>query len=384
MRKSWRDLLLIAFISLFSTFLIWLPFFLRLNSFWQMPLPSEGMATLMKNFDGLYYVIIAKSLYRPEIINGLFSFPLPALYYAAHFPLYPLLIRLFSPVLGYLWSMLSVSFVSSALAAIVFYLFVKEFKYSKSALWLTLVFLFLPARWLVVRSVGSPEPLFILLLLTSFYFFKKKNYWLAGSFGGLSQLTKPPGLLLFIAYSIFLLVENWQNLKQNFFSQLKKIIKQAYPLLIIPLVLGGLFLYYRFAYQDFWAYFHSGDNIHLFWPPLQVFNAAASWVGTFWLEEVIYVYLLGILGVVLLFKQKKIDLAIFAAVFFYTTLFISHRDIARYSLPLFPFLLIAFEPFLVKKEFKIALAVILLPIFLYSINFIAGNTLAIADWSPFL
>jgi hypothetical protein len=49
-----------------------------------------------------------------------------------------------------------------------------------------------------------------------------------------------------------------------------------------------------------------------------------------------------------------------------------------------PFLLIAFEPFLVKKEFKIAFLVILLPIFLYAINFIAGNTLAIADWTPFL
>jgi hypothetical protein len=90
------------------------------------------------------------------------------------------------------------------------------------------------------------------------------------------------------------------------------------------------------------------------------------------------------LGVIYLFKQKRVDLGIFAAVFFYTTLFISHRDIARYSLPMMPFLLIAFEPFLVKKEFKIAFAVILLPIFLYAINFIAGNTLPIADWAPFL
>ena len=384
MKKSGRDLLIIAFISLFSTFLIWLPFFLRLSSFWKMPLPGEGMATIMKNFDGLYYVVIAKSFYRPEVISGLFSFPLPAIYYAAHFPFYPILIKIFSPFFGYLWSMLSVNLVASILAAVVFYLFVKEFKYSKSPLWLTIIFLFLPARWFIVRSLGSPESLFILLLITSFYFFKKKNYWLAGIFGGLTQLTKPPGILLFVAFAIYLLWENWQELKKNWMLQLINLLKKVYPLFLIPITLMGIFTYFQYVYGDFWAYFHSGDNIHLFWPPLQVFNATARWVGTFWLEEVIYVYLLGILGVVLLFKQKRIDLGIFASVFFYTTLFISHRDIARYSLPMMPFLLIAFEPLLVKKEFKIALAVILLPIFLYTINFIAGNTLAIADWAPFL
>ncbi len=143
MKKSRRDLLLVALASLGSTFLIWLPFFLRLTSFWQIPLPNEGMATIMKNFDGLYYVIIAKSLYRPEIIEGLFSFPLPAIYYAAHFPLYPLLIKFFVPLFGYLWSMLSVNLIASVLAAFVFYLLVKEFKYSKSPLWLTFLFLFL-------------------------------------------------------------------------------------------------------------------------------------------------------------------------------------------------------------------------------------------------
>ncbi len=384
MNKSRRDLLLIVLASLVSTFLIWLPFFLRLTSFWKIPLPNEGMATIMKNFDGLYYVVIAKSLYRPEIIEGLFSFPLPASYYAAHFPLYPLLIKLFAPLFGYLWSMLSVNLIASVLAAIVFYLFVKEFKYSKSPLWLTFLFLFLPARWLVVRLVGSPEPLFLLLILASFYFFKKKNYWLAGLFGGLAQLTKSPGILLFIAYTLYLFWENRYELKRAFSATFLKIIKTAYPLLLIPLALLCLFVYYRFAYHDFWAYFHSGDNLHLFWPPFQVFNASARWVGTYWLEEVIYVYFLGILGVVYLFKQKRIDLGIFAAVFFYSTLFISHRDISRYSLPMMPFLLIAFEPFLMKKEFKIAFGVIFIPLFLYSINFIAGNTLPVANWSPFL
>ena len=373
MKRCWRDVFLIVFVCFGSTFLIWLPFFLRLTSFWKIPLPAEGMVTIMKNFDGPYYIAIAKSFYNPQIIGSQFSFDLPQEYYAAHFPLYPLLIRIGATFLNYLWSMISITLVASALAAFTFYRLVKDFKFSKNPLWLTVLFLLFPARWLVVRSVGSPEPLFILMLLASFYFFKKQNYWLAGVFGALTQLTKPPGILLFAAYGVYLLWQTWG----------RRFPFKAYPLLLIPLSLLGVFGYYGYVYDDFLAYFHSGDNIHLFWPPLQVFNVAATWVGTFWLEEIIYIYLIGILGVVLLFKQKRYPLAFFTLVFFSSTMFISHRDMSRYSLPLVPFLLIAFEKFLTKKEFKIAFAVILLPIFLYAINFIAGNTLEIADWAPF-
>jgi len=385
MKKDSQSIFLISLFSLLSTFLVWLPFFLRLTSFWKIPLAGEGMATVMKNFDGLYYVVVAKSFYRPEIIENLFSFPLPGIYYTAHFPLYPLFIRFFSHTFGYLWGMLSVTLVSSVLAAAAFYFFLKEFKYSKQAFWLTLVFLFLPARWLVVRSVGSPEPLFILFILTSFYFFKKKNYWLAGIFGALTQLTKPPGILLFAGYSAFLLFENWAELRKNLGVSLINLFKKTYPLLLIPLSLLGLFVFYHFVYGDFWAYFHSGENIHpIFWPPFQVFNLSTRWVGTFWLEDIIYTFLLGVLGVVLLFKQKRFDLAFFSAVFLVATFFVAHRDLSRYILPIVPFLLIAFEPFLIKKEFKIAFWIIIIPIFLYTINFIAGNTSPLADWKPFL
>jgi len=385
MKKDLKNIFLIAFFSLLSTFLIWLPFFLRLTSFWKIALPAEGMATIMKNFDGLYYVVVAKSLYQPDIINGLFSFPLPDIYYTAHFPIYPLLIRLISPITGYLWGMLSTTLVSSILAAIVFYLFLKEFKYSKQALWLTLIFLLFPARWLVVRSIGSPETLFILFILASFFFFKKKNYWLAGIFGALTQLTKPPGILLFAGYSVFLLIENWDQIKTKALGTIINIFKKAYPLLLIPISLLALFAVYRFTYGDFWAYFHSGENVHpILWPPFQVFSSNAGWVGTFWLEDIIYLFLLEAIGIILLFKQKRTDLGVFAAVFFTATLFVAHRDLARYSLPLVPFLLIAFEPFLIKKEFKIAFWIIIIPIFLYAINFIAANTTPIANWTPLL
>jgi hypothetical protein len=49
-----------------------------------------------------------------------------------------------------------------------------------------------------------------------------------------------------------------------------------------------------------------------------------------------------------------------------------------------PFALIAFNHFLEKKEFKIVFYFILIPIFLYTLNFILNNTAPIAVWTPYL
>jgi len=56
----------------------------------------------------------------------------------------------------------------------------------------------------------------------------------------------------------------------------------------------------------------------------------------------------------------------------------------RYSLPLVPFLFIAFSETLLKKEFKIATMVIIIPIYLYSLAFISQNVMPISNWAPFL
>ena len=102
------------------------------------------------------------------------------------------------------------------------------------------------------------------------------------------------------------------------------------------------------------------------------------------MEEIIFIYLLGAIGVYKLIQKKEFELGVFAAVFFVLTLFIAHRDLMRYSLPLFPLMLIAFSETLVKKEFKIALCIIIIPIYLYSLAFISQNVMPIANWAPFL
>ncbi len=378
---------LIMLLSLIPTFLIWIPFFLRLESFWTIPLPQSGMATIVANYDGPLYLVIAKTLYNKALITTNYAFSLPAEYYAAHLPLFPWLIRALSFIFGYPYAMLGITLASSILALYFFNKLALEFvKKKDDALWLTFVFSILPARWLIVRSVGSAEPLFVAAIIASIYYFRNKKYWLAGVWGAVAQLIKSPGILLFIAYALAVAVPHLNKLATAKLTKWVKILnlKKIYPLLLIPVSLLGIFVYYQFVFNNFWAYFNSGDNIHLFFPPFQIFNYSAPWVGTFWLEEIIFVYLIGLMGLIKLFKQKSGVLAWFTAIFFTSILFVSHRDIIRYSLPIIPFLIIAFSKTIIKKEFKIVMIVLIVPIYLFSLAYISQNVMQISDWAPFL
>jgi Gpi18-like mannosyltransferase len=375
----------IVLISLLPTLLIWLPFFLRIAKLWTIPLPTNGLATLVANYDGPLYLVVAKTLYNKSAIESNFQFPLPSEYYAAHFPLYPLFIKLIGNIVNYPYAMLITTLLSSFVALYFFHKLISEFVKPKDALFLTFVFSIFPARWLVVRSIGSPDPFFVGAIIASVFYFRNKNYLLAGIWGLAAQLTKSPGILLFLAYAVNFLMPLLKNKIQTvsgFFESLN--IKKSYPILLIPFGLFIVFTIYYFTQGDFWAYFKSGDNIHLFLPPFSIFNFSAPWVGTFWLEEIIFIYLIGTIGIYKLFIKEEYELAIFSSIFFVLTLFVSHRDLMRYSLPLVPFLFVAFSDTLIKKEFKLALCVIAIPIYLFSMAFISQNVMPISNWAPFL
>jgi Gpi18-like mannosyltransferase len=381
-----KALVAIAAFSLIPTLLIWLPFFLRVGTFWSIPLPQNGMATIVANYDGPLYLVAAKTLYNKAQIEANYQFPLPTEYYTAHFPLFPLLIKAFGVVINYPYAMLIVTLLSSMLAIYFFMKLISQYVDKKDVLFLTFVFSIFPARWLIVRSVGSADPLFVASIIASLYYFKNKKYWLAGIWGAVAQFTKSPGILLFVSYFIFLLIP---IIKTNILIPVHKWfenlnLKKTYPILLIPLALILVFSFYKIVQGNFWAYFQSGDNIHLAFPPFQIFNYSAPWVGTFWLEEIIFVYLLGAMGVYKLFQKKEFVLATFGTVFFLLTLFIAHRDLMRYSLPLFPLLFVAFSDTLIKKEFKVAFIVIIIPIYLFSLAFISQNVMPISNWAPFL
>lgn len=377
LQKTFKDLSLITLITLILTFLVWLPHLLSLN-FYGLNF-SEGFNTVYRNYDGLEYVIIAKSLYFPEALKEIPQ-SLPSIYYAAHFPGYSLAILAFAPFLGFLKSMLLVSLMFTILSAGMFYMLVKDFELTKHPLWLTILFLILPARWLIIHSVGSSETMFIFFVIAAIYFlmkYEQSQKWgfifLTGFFGLGAQLTRPPGALLAVAIGLYLL---WKILisKENVFKAAGSTISRYYPLLLIPLGLLGVFSWYQLAYGDFFAYFKTGDNIHLVFPPYQVFNKFQYWVGEIWLEDIIYVFIIGFLGVMYLIKQKLYPLAFFVLTYLLATIFVTHRDISRYAAPIFPFVIIAFEKVLTTKEFKIVTAIIFLAVYLYSQNFLLNNT----------
>lgn len=373
--KFVKRLILIGLMALIPTFAVWLPYFARLKNFWTIPLPEAGMATIVANYDGPLYLVVAKTFYNQNLIKDNFQFPLSTEYYAAHFPLFPALIKIFSYILGFPYAMLAVTVGSTVLCLYFFNKLAREYLDEKEALFLTFAFSIFPARFLIVRSIGSPEPLFLAGIIASVFYFAKKKYWLAGIWGAVAAATKSPGILLFIAYFLYLAIPKFKDLKNKL---------ETLPILLIPASLFVVFLIYKFTFNNFFAYFRSGDNIHLFFPPFQIFNFSSPWVGTFWLEEIIFVYLIGALGVLQLIKQKEYLFAWFAGIFFATTIFVSHRDLIRYSLPMIPFLYIAFREILIKKEFKIALVFLLIPIYLFSLAFISQNVMPIANWGPFL
>ena len=363
--------------AVIPTLLIWTPFFFRIKEFWNIPLPQTGMATIVSNFDGPLYLVVAKTLYNPEQIGENYQFPLTYEYYSAHFPMFPLLIKAFAAVLGHPYSMLFVTVASSFLALLFFFKHARNYLNETDSYWLTLIFAIFPARWLIVRSIGSPEPFFLAAILASTYYFLNKKYWLAGLWGLLAQVTKSPAILLFGAYILQIIVSNIRNIK-NFD------VKKYLPILLIPLGVVLVFSFYKLTYGDFWVYFKSGDNMHLFFPPFQIFNYSAPWVGTFWLEEVIFIYLIGILGIYKLYQEKMSTYFYFALTFFVPLLFVAHRDLMRYALPVVPFLLLGYKDVLIKKEFKFTLMVLIIPIYLYSLAFISQNTMPISNWAPFL
>lgn len=382
-----QNLIILTAASLLTTILLWAPFFLRLESFWGIRLPQQGMASVVANYDGPYYLVAAKTLYDPVKIKE-FEFSIPAVYYSAHYPLFPLLTRGVAtvfPFLGYPYAMLLVTVLTGILAVLMFYFLLVELGLKKQALWIALLFTIFPARWFIVRSIGSPEPLFLFTIMASVYFFLKDRWWLAGLFGALAQLTKPPAILLFFAFILTLIVFRYRSLANtSFFAWVKHLQWQAFPIFLIPSTLLSIYIFYGIVYNDFFAYFNSGDNIHLKFPPFQVFNPGEPWVGTFWLEEIIWLYLFGAFGFFYLLKQKLLVPASLVGVFFLSILFVTHRDIGRYILPIVPFLFIAFARTLDSREFKIAFVVLLLPIYLFSIAFMANNITPIGDWSPLL
>jgi len=171
---------------LLSLSCLYLPFVLHLDSFWGLEYREKfNFASILLNFDGLNYIIAAKTWYIPEQIHRLFpGIAEPAHYFPAHFPLYPAII----------WLLAQLPLINYPYAAILVTL--ELLLGEKKALVLSLIFLVFPARWLVIRAVPSPEPLFLATIIGAIYFFKREHFFKSAVLIIIAQTIKSPGILL--------------------------------------------------------------------------------------------------------------------------------------------------------------------------------------------
>lgn len=368
--KEWFKSSLIALVSLG---LFWLPFTKDVKTFWGIEFAGAGMETIIQNFDGLNFLVVAKSGYSPQIIeqiNSQFLTGNSPIYFAAHFPLFSLLIKLFSFVIPLPQALLLTVVLSNILLAISLYWFFSvTLKNQRLATLLSTVALFFPARMLSSRAVGSNEPLFIALVLGSLVMALQQKHWRAAILGALAVLTRSPGILLFGAYTLAL----WHK------------PKELLPYLLMPTTLMALFIIYGWRYQDPLAYFHSGDNLHLFFPPFSIFSNMQSWISDMWREDIVYLYLFYGLGILMLSGRER-TIKYFAWIYGTILLFVAHRDLARYALPLAPIALLGYAKILEKAPRKMWLlaAILIIPIYLLGWQFVLKNIQPINDWSVFL
>lgn len=382
-----KHLALVVLLSLVSLFFFWLPFLAKTDSFWGIDFGSRGMDVVIRNFDGLNFLVAAKSLYDPHIIESINSRFLTTdnpLYFTAHYPGFPLVIRFFDLFLPGTYALLAAVVFANILLPLSLYLFFRAVTgKGMSALWLTILALYLPPRMLSDRVVGSNEPLFISFVLFSLTAAFSKKHLLASVLGSLAILTRSPGILLFAAYAVGAYLRSRKDIRQT--------STMIFPYLLMPLTLLSIWAFYGYQYGDLFAYFKSGVSMNLHIPPFLAFGSGQEWVTGMWRDDIFYVYLIFGVGLTMFAKRYypsglygTLSTASYGAIYLISLFFVAHRDIARYSLPLAPVVIVGFGDYLLDRRLRWLLVLLVIPAYLLGWEFVLNNTQAINDWGVFL
>lgn len=375
--KSSIYLLLIIFLTFISSYFFWLIFYFNIPG--KIGFSDVTLETIYANYDGPNYMVIGKCGYNKDCIGPNFSLPQPLEYYPAHFPGYPFLIKFFNNFTTGPKAMIFSTLIGSVFLSLILFELLKLLVRQSKAFWLTILFLFFPARIFILRSIGAPETWFLATTLASILFFIKGKYWLSALFAAVAQFFKSPGILLLASYGIMATRDYMVTKKLNF------VFKKYYSYILVPLTILFVFYLYYLQTGNFFAYFDSGDNFHLNPLPYLVFISSKSWINTIWLEDIIYIYLFAMYGIYRLIKKYKVNIiVVYPLLYIIATLFVAHRDISRYITPAYPFLLLAYQKFFNLRSVKIILILLIPAILLYSINFVCGNIAPISDWANYL
>lgn len=333
-----------------------------------------GMDYIYRNWDGPGYVVVAKTFYDVAHINRINPFPfLAASHYAFQFPLYPAFIRLFS-FIGYNESMIFVSQLFALLFSIALYFLIKIVNPKANALIVALLSIFYTPRWFIVSHVGSTEPQMLFFITLFMIFFLQKKYLLSALAMSLAQLSKPQGIVFFAGIALYYIVHLLITRKHSIIRG----IKEFSPFVLIPIALIGVFTLYHFKYGNFFIFLSNEAFPTMQLPPLKVLVAKeimnfplGFWTG--WLEFVVYNYILYFLGIALLFEKKQYFFSVVACIYFLPVLTFVQADMARFILPILPFIYLGYCDILSKKPVYITLFLSLPMVFLFTIGYINYN-----------
>ena len=333
---------------------------------------ESNLDIVYKNWDGPSYLLAAISMYDPQVayhnnfINSGDIRPdwswLPA-----HFPMYPLFIRIFS-FLGPFQSMLFVSISFTLLSYLALYELIKSLRITAHPLAVTLPFIFLSPRWFTVSHVGGSESMFLFFVIMFLQFVSKRDHLKSAIFIALAQATRPHAAFFVLGMAIIALIELWRS------KDLGSVIKSYYPYLLSPLAILAVFTLYKVQTGNFWAFFDAislTKNLQSI--PFRTFSFPASNIETFWQEVNAYDYVLYFAACLLMFRKKMWQYGVISLTYFVPLIFLQHSDISRYAIPLLPFAFIAYSEVIERKEFTWATLLMSPAIMLYAINFMDHN-----------
>lgn len=319
---------------------------------------TSDFSAIIRYWDGPNYIEVAKTLYDVPVDHPFVEEDTTPAYFACHLPLYPVLIRLFAPLFGYAGAMLFVTIVSAALATLAFWRLLIAFECVENPWFSALIFTIVPARWIIYKSVGATEPLFLLCVFSSLIAYKKDRFALALVCAGLASMTRIVGVFMAFVYFVDLLrTQRWTRVPW---------------LACIGLPLLATFTFYHFQYGDFWAYLSWNSELLGPWP-MTLFGTIEGDHMPHSNELFFILYCVYGLGVLFLWKQRL--LFVYAATYYVFTLFVQHEDIARYFLAMgHVALIVGYDRIFSTPQFRAIAPVVLLLGVAHTRELIPANT----------
>jgi hypothetical protein len=292
---------------------LWLVLASLLPSLLLFALHAGDASVLVRYWDGPNYIEVAKTLYHVPVDHPMAAWTTPA-YFACHLPLFPLLVRALS-FLGYPMAMLLVTWASAAGATVVFYRLLQAFACVRNPFVSALLMTAVPLRWVLYKTVGATEPLFLLLVFGSLLAYRRERLGWAMALAALAGVTRITGVLMAVVYFVE-------------FVRTRRYAAIAWlPVIGLPLL--ATFVFYHFRFGDFWAYFSWNAKLVSPVPMASIWRFAAGGdaIGA---EFYFLLYAVFALGVWRLRRHPL--LFAYAAVYFVFNLFIVHEDLSRYFL----------------------------------------------------